>query len=57
MVGCVLSLHSWLWKRSRPMASAFSTSKNIELPGLYPMHIKAFNTNPFITCQVGRWTN
>ena len=32
------ALHSYLWKRPRPSASAFSTDKNVELLGLYPIH-------------------
>ena len=31
------ALHSQLWKRHRPSASAFSTTKNVELLGLYPI--------------------
>ena len=30
--------HSYLWKRSRPSTSDFSTTKNVELLGLYPIH-------------------
>ena len=32
------AVHSWLWKRPRPSVSAFSTAKNVELLGLYPIH-------------------
>ena len=35
------ALHSYLWKSPRPLASAFSTSKNVELLGLYPIRIIA----------------
>ena len=31
------ALHSWLLKRLRPSASIFSTAKNVELLGLYPI--------------------
>ena len=31
------AIHSWLWKRQRPSASASSTAKNVELLGLYPI--------------------
>ena len=32
------ALHSWVWKRPRPSATSFSTAKNVELLGLYPIH-------------------
>ena len=32
------ALHSHLWKRLWPSASAFSTAKNVALLGLYPIH-------------------
>ena len=31
------ALHSSLWKRPRPSASVFSTAKNVELLGIYPI--------------------
>ena len=31
------ALHSQLWKRPRPSASAFFPAKNVELLGLYPI--------------------
>ena len=31
------TLHSQLWKRPRPEAEAFSTARNVELLGLYPI--------------------
>ena len=39
------ALHSQLWKRPRPSATAFSTAKNVELRGLYPIR----NTRMAIT--------
>ena len=33
------TLHSELWKRHWPSVSAFSTAKNVELLGLYPIQI------------------
>ena len=32
------ALHSQLRKKARTSASAFSTAKNLALPGLYPIH-------------------
>ena len=34
------ALHSHLWKRTRPSASAFSTAKNVELLGHYSIILK-----------------
>ena len=31
------ALHSYMWKRPRPSASVFSTAKNVEILGLYPI--------------------
>ena len=32
------TLHSQLWRKPRPSASAFPTAKNVDFLGLYPIH-------------------
>ena len=57
IVGCVLSqlkssVHSKLWKWPPPSASAFSTTKNVELLGLYPVWINFCNLHLLNTYSV-----
>ena len=53
------ALHSLLWKKPRPLASAVSTAKSVELLGLYPILNRGMYSYYILTVELapGLFTN